>query len=83
LFIYSIQAKIKRLENLIKMEENIVNVIWGRVKYKWTHPQKYILLQEKVTVYSDKPSESEWVPVGFDPKEQKRLDDYQKRLSGK
>jgi hypothetical protein len=40
------------------------------------------LLQEKVTVYSDKTSESEWVPVDFDPKEKKRLEDYQKRLSG-
>jgi hypothetical protein len=55
------------------MKENVVNVIWGQVKYKWTHPQKYILLQEKVTVYSDKTSESEWVPVDFDPKEKKTI----------
>lgn len=64
------------------MDTNVVNVIWGRVKYKWTHPQKYILLQEKITVYSDKPSESEWVPVGFDEKEQKQIEDYQKRING-
>lgn len=69
-------------EQITNMEENIVNVIWGRVKYKWKDPKTYILLQEKVTVYSDKPSESEWVPVGFDPKEQKRIDDYQKRIGG-
>ncbi len=61
---------------------NVSNVIWGRVKYKWKNPQEYILLQEKITTYSDKPSESEWVPVDFDPKERKRLDEYQKRCRG-
>ena len=52
-----------------------LNVIWGRVKYKWKNPQTYILLQEKITVYSDKPSETEWVPVGFDLEERKQLEE--------
>lgn len=63
-------------------DKSVLNVIWGRVKYKCTLPQTYILLQEKTTLYSDKPSESEWVPVDFDPKERKQLDEYQKRCRG-
>lgn len=63
-------------------EETIVNVIWGRVKYKWKNPQEYILLQEKITVYSDKPSETEWIPVDFDLEERKQFDVYQKRING-
>lgn len=52
------------------IEDNSVsNVIWGRVKYKWKDYTTYILLQEKITVYLDKPSETEWVPVGFDEKD--------------
>lgn len=65
------------------IEDNSVsNVIWGRVKYKWKDYTTYILLQEKITVYSDKPSETEWVPVGFDLEERKQLDEYQKRCRG-
>lgn len=47
-------------------EAIIVNVIWGRVKYKWKNDKEYILLQEKITIYTDRPSESEWVSVGFE-----------------
>lgn len=64
------------------MKENVIDVIWGRVKYKWKDYTTYILLQEKITVYSDKPSETEWVPVDFDLEEQKQIDNYQKRIGG-
>lgn len=47
-------------------EAIIVDVIWGRVKYKWKNDKEYILLQEKITIYKDRPSESEWVFVGFE-----------------
>jgi hypothetical protein len=55
---------------------NLPKVIWGRVKYKWKNPQEhtYILLQEKITVHADGPSESEWVSVGFDAEERKGCD---------
>ena len=54
----------------------VLKVIWGRIKYKWKNPKEhtYILLQEKITVYADKPPESEWVSVGFDADERKGCD---------
>lgn len=60
--------------------KTIENVIWGRVKYKWKNNREFTLLQEKTIVYSDKTSESEWVPVDFDEKERKQIDEYNKRF---